>query len=109
MASKKASEAALAELHTKLAEVLTEMLEDQEKQSPGGMDAEGNPTVITEKVKPSAGVLAVAAKFLKDNSIFVDPDQSDAMEAFADKLGRRKPGKQDLKDAMRQIGSDLIQ
>lgn len=110
MAKKTASEQALGALHEKLANVLSDMLDDQEVTKPTGKDADGNVITVTETIKPSAGVLAVAAKFLKDNSIFADPDQSGAMSEFEQKLNRRgKPSKQDLKDAMNEVGGQLLQ
>lgn len=102
-----ASETALKTLHRKLAEVLTEIVEGGETVV--GIDEDGEP--IKEKRRASAGELAVAAKFLKDNSIFSAPEQDDATAALRDKLKNRgrAPSQRDMADAMKSIGKDLLQ
>lgn len=69
-------------------------------------DKEGAP--YTEMVDPSPAALAVAAKFLKDNSIFSTPEQSGAMDELKSQLARRRPSAKDIKDAMSAIGNGLL-
>lgn len=98
-----ASRKALADLHAKLAEVLSDALD--------GVDEirEENGEQVVIHGRPTAQVMAVAAKFLKDNSIFGDVEDDSHLQALRDKLKGRLPASQDMKDAMRAIGSDLLQ
>lgn len=84
-----ADEKALGALHTKLAEVLGELLDGQ--VLPAEVDEESG-EVINEasKIPPSASVLTVVAKFLKDNNVTCAPSKDNAMGALADKLAKQK-------------------
>ena len=66
-------------------------------------------------VRPSAGELAVVAKFLKDNAIVgvavVGSELSELEQQLAQRHSRRGklPSERDVKEAMREIGSSLVQ
>lgn len=66
-------------------------------------------------LRPSAGEVAVMAKFLKDNAIVgvaaEGSELSDLQTKLAERHSRRKglPTKRDVADAMRELGTDLIQ
>ena len=100
----KASEEKLSELHGQLAETLTDMIQVRTVTK---YDKEGE--AYDETVEPSPAALAVAAKFLKDNNITATPSQSGAVDELKDKLAKRRPSRQDLKDAMRGLGNELLQ
>lgn len=104
----KATEAKMNALHATLAESLTRAVQPRTVTVQGkGEDAEP----YEETLEPSPAAMAVAAKFLKDNSIFSTPEQSSALDELQQKLDnrRKRPSKQDLKDALGQIGSELLQ
>lgn len=67
----KADEKALGSLHSRLAEVLKEALQDQ-------VDADGN------KLPPNAAILNVARQFLKDNKIEAVPAKGTPLHGLAD-------------------------
>lgn len=96
---------AMQALHATVARVLTDRMTEREVTK---TDAEGNET--TEVVGPSAAELAVAVKFLKDNSIFATPEQSDPVSGLKEKLSRRTGAitDADRKDALASIGRDLL-
>lgn len=100
----KASEKQMDTLHGALAKTLTRMVEVRTIHK---VTSDGDP--VEEEVEPSPAALAVAAKFLKDNSIFSTPEQNNALAELGDKLRKRRPSAQDLKDAMKSIGNDLLQ
>lgn len=101
----------MAALHEMVAQVLTELVTPKEVEAE--LDEDGEVLSPAQVRYPSPAELAVAVKFLKDNSIFSDPDQSDAMSDLKSKLAARKgaraPTKQDIADAMREIGAGLVQ
>ena len=104
----KAPETKLNELHGQLAETLTKMVQVREVEK---VDKEGE--VVIETVEPSPAALAVAAKFLKDNSIFSTPEGDSKLksleEAVADRRQRLGIVKADLKDALGSLGKELLQ
>ena len=106
----KASESKLNELHDQLARTLITMTAVREVEEVVG---EGEDAVrVTKTVDPSPAALAVAAKFLKDNSIFSTPEQSDALTDLQNQLKQkqaRRPSSRDLKEAMGKIGQELLQ
>lgn len=106
----KASESKLNELHDQLARTLITMTAVREVEEVVG---EGEDAVrITKTVDPSPAALAVAAKFLKDNSIFSTPEQSDALTDLQNQLKQkqaRRPSSRDLKEAMGKLGQELLQ
>lgn len=97
------SRKALGDLHVKLAEVLSDALD--------GVDEirEENGEQIVIHGRPTAQVMAVAAKFLKDNSIFGEVEDDSHLQALRDKLKGRLPASRDMKDALDSIGRDLMQ
>lgn len=112
--SKPANAEKMNALHEQVAEVLTELVTPKEIDELVRPATEDEEQVTVKVVRyPEANVLAVAVKFLKDNSVFATPEQSSATAGLQEALSKRKaarlPTKQDLKDAMAQIGSDLVQ
>ena len=107
----KASETKLNELHDQLARTLITMTAVREVEEVVG---EGEDAVrVTKTVDPSPAALAVAAKFLKDNSIFSTPEGDSKLksleEAVAARRQRRGVTQADLKDALGGIGKELLQ
>lgn len=86
----KATESALGALHFELAEALRKRIES------------GDAT---------AAEMAVAAKFLKDNAISVDPENNAALDDFAAALRNkgRVPSKRERDAAMKEISGGLLQ
>lgn len=86
----KASESKLGELHGLIADHMVGKLEDGEM---------------------SAAELAVAVKFLKDNSITVDPELNKALNDMEQALKnrRRTMTSKDQADAMAAVARDLLQ
>lgn len=100
-----ADEKALGELHNKVAEVLTIALDGDEL--PGYVDEETGEEVPAKKLPPSAAILAVAAKFLKDNQITCVPSKDNALGELEEKLRNRnaaKTSKVDFAAASEQMG-----
>lgn len=83
-----ASESALGKLHAKLAEVLSEALDGEEL--PGYLDEETGEEVEGKKLLPSASVLTVVAKFLKDNEITATIEEDSEMGDLMKKLESRQ-------------------
>lgn len=115
MTKKTAHQDKMETLHAQLAAVLTEVLTPKEKVIPAKTDEDGE-EVSAERIEtvfPSAAEMAVAAKFLKDNSIFSSPDQDEGMSEMRKKLHERerarKPTAQDKNDALATLGRDLLQ
>lgn len=103
-----ASDKRLGDLHSKLTETLIEGVQErriEEKEK----DDEGNEVTRVRVVLPAPAVLAVAAKFLKDNSITADVATDEKMAELKKKLGNRAPSNRDMKDALGSLGSELIQ
>lgn len=100
-----ANEGKLGELHNKVAEVLSEALDGQ--VIPGEVDEEtGEVSVV--KIPPSAAILQVAAKFLKDNNITCTPSEGNALGELRDKMEARRQARElrkaDLKGASEDMG-----
>lgn len=112
---KTAPQDAMEILHAMLAATLAETLRGRTKTIPAKYDGEGH--VLEEEreevIAPTAAEMAVAAKFLKDNSIFSTPEQDNKMkemrEALAQRQQSRKPTAQDKADALATLGRDLLQ
>lgn len=81
---------ALGGLHTKVAQVLTSLLEDQKRDV---FDKEGK-CVGTEVITPSPALIAVAVTFLKNNNITADPDTNDELKATTEALRQRREARQ---------------
>ena len=71
-------------------------------------DEDGAIKSTSRMVRASPAVLAVAAKFLKDNAITAAVELNDDLATLKGQLAK-KPSKRDLKDAMAAIGNDLLQ
>lgn len=108
----RASESKLADLHDQVTDTL-KIMTTIRTVTRVGKDGQG----VEEEVEPSPATLAVAAKFLKDNSIFSAPEQSGAMDALKEQLDSRKNKRKltvaDLdragRDELGSIGAGLIQ
>ena len=82
-----ADENVLGALHSKVAEVLTNLLDGTELPT-GETDEAGNE--ITQRMDPSAAVLTSAIQFLKNNNITCAPAENNALGALADKIAQRE-------------------
>lgn len=84
-----ANEKVLGDLHEKVALVLAEALEGQ--TIPGDPDdvdeATGEPRV--HRIPPSAALIQVATKFLKDNDITCSPSEDNALGELKRKMEER--------------------
>lgn len=104
-----ASEAKLNEVHNLLADTLIARLKGVERESTE-FDEDGEGTTVKTLVLASAAELAVAAKFLKDNSVTMQPGEGNKLGELQDQLrAKRQFNKRDLTEAMKQIGSGLVQ
>ena len=83
-----ASDKQLGALHQKLAEVLSEALDGQVVE--GYEDPETGEVQEAMNIPPSASILTVAAKFLKDNDVTCDVEQNDTVAAMRNKLVANK-------------------
>lgn len=83
-----ASESALGKLHQKLAEVMSEALDGEEL--PGYIDPDTGEEVAGLKQLPSASVMTVVAKFLKDNEITCAPSEDNSITELANKLADKQ-------------------
>lgn len=72
-----ANEKTLGNLHEELARVLSKALEGHKTE--GYIDPDTGEEVEGMVIPPSASVMTVAAKFLKDNEITCTPEQGNAM------------------------------
>lgn len=103
-----ATETKLGELHEKVAKVLSDALDGEEMPGWTEQDAEGNDIVIPSKrMAPSAAILGVATKFLKDNEITCARSQDSALDSLATKMEakrERRASRQDKSDAVGQAG-----
>lgn len=85
----KATESKLSALHGAVADVLTAQITRQEDDVT--YDEEGNAVPTGEKVYvASPATIAVAVKFLKDNSITADIEQNKNLESLADVLANKQ-------------------
>lgn len=101
------------ELHATLAKTLTQEVQEREVEYLE-TDKDGNEVKRVRVERPSASWAAVAAKFLKDNSVTMAPDDSNAMGELDKELETLRKGRtgftdQDLKDAHAALGSSLLQ
>lgn len=110
-----ASDKILGALHEQLARVMSKMLEPQERfreKATGEKDSDGEP--IFEDVMyleyPPANVLAVAAKFLKDNNITATIESDPLLTSLTEKLKKRgRVSDADVKEALAASGNALLQ
>lgn len=99
MSGKKATVARLADLHNLVTEALIEGVTTQEIEVEG---PDGKPR--TEKVRPSAAVIAVALTHLKNNSITADPETNSRLRDLEAKLQDRRTN---AKAAVSQAALDI--
>lgn len=88
-----ANEDLLGKLHSAVANVLLEAMKGQ--TLPGYSDEDGN-EVEAQVLPPSASVMTVAAKFLKDNNITCEPSDDNELGALAAVMSRRQAGLRNL-------------
>lgn len=103
-----ASNVTLGLLHADVAAVMAEMLKPRTVEV---FNAEGEKT--GERVEyPTAPILAVAVKFLKDNSITADIENDKELSGLKEALERtrkaRIPTDRDMKDALAEVGRGLL-
>lgn len=108
MSDKRASEEALAALHSQVARSLAELCSEHEEVEEV-TDAEGVVTTKVRKVKPAPAALAVARAFLKDNNITATPEQSSAVDELRAKLQGKKPSAAENAEAVRMVQKGLLQ
>jgi hypothetical protein len=85
----KASETKLSTLHGKVAEVLTAQLDHTEAETI--FDEDGNSMETGERVHTaSPATIAAAIKFLKDNQITCDIEQSENMNNLRESLSKKQ-------------------
>ena len=82
-----ADENALGHLHTRVATVLTELL-DGTPLPTGQTDEDGNE--IMQTLPPSAAVITSAIQFLKNNNITCTPAKDNALGALREKIEQRE-------------------
>jgi len=107
-----ASSKDLGALHAQLARVLNQMLEPVERTVILKEADEDGPAETEVRIEyPSPAVLAVAAKFLKDNSIFSGVDEDEELLRLKKNLAKRGrgPTDADVEEAVRGVGARLIQ
>lgn len=97
MAKGAAKSGAMGALHSKMAAILTRVLEQYEQR----LDAEAaiNPEAVEEEIlaelmkerfEPSPAMLAVIAKFLKDNNIEFEAEEVNELGALEKRLAAKK-------------------
>jgi hypothetical protein len=83
-----ATDKALGTLHQKLAEVLSEALDGTNVE--GWEDPESGEVIEAQNIPPSASVLTVVAKFLKDNEVTCDVQQNDELADMTKRLREKQ-------------------
>lgn len=122
----KASEKSMEELHGALCGYFLKLIggkiPELVKQTVIKKDDKTGDEIVTSEwvetglfVRPGAGDLAVMAKFLKDNAITGVAEEGSELSELEKQLATRHkrsgrlPTKADVEQAMRDVGSDLIQ
>lgn len=102
-----ATDKELGALHALLAQTLMKMVQGETVDE---LDEDGE-VVRSRWVPPPANVLAVAAKFLKDNSITASPETDETLSELRRKLQARgrlaAPTEGDVREAVRSMGDYL--
>lgn len=75
-----ANETVLGKLHDAVAKVLTEAMQGQQVE--GYIDPDTGEAVEGQVIPPSAALITVAAKFLKDNNITCEPAADNELGAL---------------------------
>lgn len=100
MSKNAAKEGALGALHTIVAQVLAKSITKKDKvyeyDADGCLmlDEDGQP-IFTEEFATSPQMLAVAVKFLKDNEITAQAEQSEAVANLEDEVAKRREQNKD--------------
>lgn len=81
MAKGSANEGVLGDLHARLAQAFTKVLEDYE---------------VNPEVEPNPAMLGAISKFLKDNSIAFDTEEIEVLSGTAQRLADRRKNRQGL-------------
>lgn len=99
-----ANEKTLSDLHVKVAEVLADALDGQDIVD---VDPKTGETKVMGKIAPSAALIQVATKFLKDNNITCTPSEDNAIGELKRKMEeraeRRRATKADLTTAQKDM------
>ena len=101
-----ANEKLLGTLHEAVTKVLLEAMDGQEL--PGYVDPDTGEEVAGQKLPPSAAVMTVAAKFLKDNNITCAPAEDNELGALQKIMADRQKKLRGLDMADRSAVSDSI-
>ena len=126
MASTRANEKSLETLHGALCSYFLKLIDGQipalVEATVSKLDAETGETTTYKSwvetghmLRPTAGEVAVMAKFLKDNAITGPAIEGGALSELDKKLAQRQarrgaiPNARDVKDAIKELGSDLLQ
>lgn len=101
-----ATDAELGKLHKKLAQTLMAAIEPREIAE---VNEDGERHVLRVEY-PSPGLLAVVAKFLKDNAITASIETDEQLAALQARLQKnnRMPSEKDMKDALSTMGARLL-
>lgn len=87
-----ANEKALGNLHEKLSQVLVECLEGD--VLPGYTDDDTGEVFPEKRLPPSAAIMTVAAKFLKDNNITCAPSTDNKIGELSQALTERQKARE---------------
>jgi len=104
MAKGAATEKQLGDLHSKLATILSKVLEGYDKkmdlvnQVLEAADPEDKmiSVLLEQNIEPSPAMLSAVAKFLKDNEISVDSQELNQLSAQEERLANRKRNRPNL-------------
>lgn len=92
-----ANEAVLGKLHEAVTKVLLEALEGTKTE--GYVDPDTAEFIEGQIIPPSAAVITVAAKFLKDNNITCTPAEDNELGELARKMAERQKNLRNKVDA----------
>ena len=95
MAKNAATESALGELHGKVAKVMSTAMDQIEKQQVAFDDADERGVDLTEIVRPevNASLLSCITKFLSDNKITCNPEDSKELGELEQRLQMKRKRK----------------
>ena len=85
-----ASEKQLGDLHKEIANAFTEQVAGYDEPI---INAEGEDTGVTKKVRPSPALLAAAVTFLKNNNITADANKNTALIELNEALAAKRKGR----------------
>jgi precorrin-6B methylase 1 len=97
MAIKAANEAVLGDLHARIADVFTKVLQTYEKRldvieniDPDQLTEDVLTLLMSDSSMPSPAMLSAITKFLKDNEIAFDVPELEALSATEERLQARR-------------------